>query len=152
MMRLHDNVRLGSTPYFRSPSLGEIMFIDVDVTPDDEGEVEQLPEGIAELTRRWCVALNRMRKVKDFRPATQEEVVAHVQRHRSVDQGPAVAKPTRRLARAASAPRATSAISVRYRLREFSSRYFGVPRRALAALRTRPLSRLPDRRRVSERE
>jgi hypothetical protein len=147
-MKLPDNARLGSTLYFKSPSLGKIMFIQVDVTPDDDGEVELLPEGMAELTRRWCVALNRMRNVKDFRPATREEVVAHVHRH-GVEQGRAIAKPTRRLTRAASAPRAASANGVRYRLRELGSRYFGVPQRALAALRSR--SRLPQRRRVSQR-
>jgi hypothetical protein len=83
-MRLPGNARLGSTLYFKSPSLGEIMFIDVDVTPDDDGEVALLPEGIAELTARWCVALNRMRKVRDFRPATREEVPVCVQRHSRV--------------------------------------------------------------------
>jgi hypothetical protein len=151
-MKLPDNARLGSTLYFKSPSLGKITFIDVDVTPDDDGEVELLPEGIAELTKRWCIALNRMRNVKDFRPATREEVFALDRRHDSVDQGRAVAKPTRRVTRAASAPRAASTNGVRYRLRELSSRYFGVPQRVLAALRSRPRSRLPERRRVSERE
>jgi hypothetical protein len=77
--------RMGSTLYFKSPSLGEIMFIDVDITPDDDSEIELLPEGIAELTERWCVALNRMRKVKDFRPATREEGPSCVQRYRGVD-------------------------------------------------------------------
>jgi hypothetical protein len=126
-MKLPENARLGSTLYFRSPSLGEIMFIDVDVTPDDDGEVELLPEGIAELTRRWCVALNRRRKVKDFRPAMREEVVVHVQRRDGVDHRRAAAKPMLRLTRAASVVRAVSADGVRYRLRELSSRYFDVP-------------------------
>jgi hypothetical protein len=151
-MKLPQNARLGSTLYFKSPSLGEIMFIDVDVTPGDDGEVELLPEGIAELTRRWCVALNRRRKVKDFRPATREEVVARLLRREGVDHRQAAAKPTRRLTRAAPAVRAASANSVRYRLRELGSRYFAMPRRALAALRPRPRSQLPDRWRVSERE
>jgi hypothetical protein len=48
------------------------MFIDIDASPDDDGEVQLLPEGIAELSRRWCAALNRRRNVKDFRPATRE--------------------------------------------------------------------------------
>jgi hypothetical protein len=143
MMKLPGNARLGSTLYFKSPSLGEIMFIDVDVTPDDDGEVELLPEGIAELTRRWCVALNRMRNVKDFRPATREEVPACVHRHIGIDQGRAPAMPVRRLARATSAPRAASANGVRYRLRELSSRYFGMSQRVLAALLPRPRSRWP---------
>ena len=38
--------------YFKSPSLGKIMFIAVDASPDDNSEVERLPEGIAELTKR----------------------------------------------------------------------------------------------------
>jgi hypothetical protein len=41
---------------------------------------------------------------------------------------------------------------VRYRLRELSSRYFGLPQLALAALRSQPRSRLPEWRRASERE
>jgi hypothetical protein len=143
MMKLPGNARLASTLYFKSPSLGEIMFIDVDVTPDDDGEVELLPEGIAELTKCWCVALNRMCKVKDFRPATQEEVPVCVKRHSGVDTGRAPAMPMRRLARATSAPRAASANGVRYRLRELSSRYFGMSQRPLAALRSRPRSRWP---------
>jgi hypothetical protein len=143
MMKLPGNARLGSTLYFKSPSLGEIMFIDVDVTPDDDGEVELLPEGIAELTGRWCVALNRMRKVKDFRPATREEVPACVQRYSGVDPGRAPAMPMRRLPRATSAPRAASANGLPYRLRELSGRYFGMSQRALAALRSRPRSRWP---------
>ncbi len=146
-MRLPGNARLETTLYFKSPSLGKIMSVDVDVTPEDDGEVVLLPEGIAELTRRWCSALNRRREVKDFRPATREEVIAHVQRNDSVDQGRA-AKPSRRLRRAASAPRAASANTVRYRLRELSNRYFDVPQRALAALRSRPRSGLPERRRA----
>ena len=142
-MKLPGNARLGSTLYFKSPSLGEIMFIDVDVTPDDDGEVELLPEGIAELTERWCVALNRIRKVKDFRPATREEVPACVQRYSGVDPGRAPAMPMRRLLRATSAPRAASANGLRYRLGELSGRYFGMSQRALAALRPRPRSRWP---------
>jgi hypothetical protein len=114
----------------------------VDVTPDDDGEVELLPEGIAELTRRWCVALNRVRKVEDFRPATREEVPACVQRHIGIDLGQAP-MPVRRVARATSAPRAASANGVRYRLRELSSRYFGMSQRVLAALLPRPRSRWP---------
>jgi hypothetical protein len=116
IMRLPGNARLGSTLYFKSPSLGEIMFIDVDVTPDEDGEVELLPEGIAELTARWCVPLNRMRKVRDFRPATREEVPVCVQRHNGVNPGRAHAMSMRRLARATSAPRGASANGVRYRL------------------------------------
>ncbi len=142
-MKLPENARLASTLYFKSPSLGEIRFIEVDLTPGDDGEVELLPEGIAELTRRWCVALNRMRKVRDFRPATREEVPACVQRHNVVDHARVAAQPTRRSARAAFAPRAASANGVRYRLRELGSRYFGMSQRALAALRSRPRSRWP---------
>ena len=56
MTKLPDNARLGLTLYFKSPSLGQIMFVDVDASPDDDGEVELLPEGIAELSRRWCAA------------------------------------------------------------------------------------------------
>jgi hypothetical protein len=143
IMRLPGNARLESTLYFKSPSLGEIMFIDVDVTPDEDGEVELLPEGIAELTARWCVALNRMRKVRDFRPATREEVPVCVQRHNSVNPGRAHAMSMRRLARATSAPRGASANGVRYRLRELSGRYFGMPQRAFEAFRSRPRSRWP---------
>jgi hypothetical protein len=62
------------------------MFVDVDASPDDDGEVELLPEDIAELSRRWCAALNRTRRVRDFRPATREEVVAYFQRQDGVDQ------------------------------------------------------------------
>jgi hypothetical protein len=152
MMKLPDNACLGSTLYFKSPSLGKIVFVNVDVSPDDDGEIDLLPEGIAELTRRWCVALNRMRKVKDFRPATRKEVLACVQRYDSVDLGRVAAKPARRLTHAASSPRAALANGMRYGLRELSSRYFGLPQRALAALRSRPRSRLPERLRASERE
>src|ERR1700722_19877892 len=101
-MKLPANARLGSTLYFKSPSLGEIMFIDVDVTPDDDGEVDLLPEGIAELTGRWCVALNRIRKVNDFRPATREEVPSCVQRYSGAKPGRAPVTPKRRLARPTS--------------------------------------------------
>ena len=142
-MRLPGNARLGSTLYFKSPSLGEIMFIDVDITPDDDSEIELLPEGIAELTERWCVALNRMRKVKDFRPATREEVPSCVQRYRGVDPRRASAMPMQRLPRATSARRAALADGVHYRLRELSGRYFGMSQRMLAALRLRPRSRWP---------
>jgi hypothetical protein len=152
MMKLPDNARLASTLYFKSPSLGKIMFVDVDVTPDDDGEVEPLPAGIAELNRRWCIALNRMRKVKDFRPATWEEIVARVQRHNGADPGRVAAKPTRRLTRAASPPGTASANGMRHRLRELGSRYFRMPRRALAALRSRPQSQLPEQRRASQRD
>jgi hypothetical protein len=69
-----------------------------------------------------------------------------------VEHRRAAAMPTRRLTRAASVVRAVSADGVRYRLRELSSRYFDVPQRALAALRSRPRSRLPQRWPVSERE
>jgi hypothetical protein len=105
MTKLPDNARLGLTLYFKSPSLGQIMFVDVDASPDDDGEVELLPEGIAELSRRWCVALNRRRRVRDFRPATRDEVAAYAQRQDSVGQRWAVAKPARRSTSAASAPR-----------------------------------------------
>jgi hypothetical protein len=144
MTKFPDNARLGLTLYLKSPSLGEIKSVDVAVSPDDDGEVEVLSEGIAELTRRWCAALNRTRKVTDFRPATRNEVVAHIRRHGSVDQGRAAAKPPRR---PASAPRAALASSVRYRLLELSSRYLAIPRRALAALRSQPWSWSPERRR-----
>jgi hypothetical protein len=77
-----------------------------------------------------------MRKVRDFRPATREEVPACVQRHNGVAHARAAAQPTRRSARAAFAPRAASANGVRYRLRELGSRYFGMSQRALAALRS----------------
>jgi hypothetical protein len=48
MTKLPDNARLGLTLYFKSPSLGQIMFVDVDASPDDDGEVELLPEDIHE--------------------------------------------------------------------------------------------------------
>jgi hypothetical protein len=83
MMKFPDNARLGLTLYFTSPSLGKIMFVEVDASPDDDGELALLPEGISVLTTRWCAALNRSRGVGDFRPATREEVVAGVQRHDS---------------------------------------------------------------------
>jgi hypothetical protein len=152
MTKLPDNARLGLTLYFKSPSLGQIMFVDVDASPDDDGEVELLPEGIAELSRRWCAALNRRRRVRDFRPATREEVVAYVQRQDGVDQRRAVAKLARRSTSAASAPRAMPASDVRFRLRELSSRYLAMPQRALAALRSRPRSWSPQRRRTSQRQ
>lgn len=145
MMKLPGNARLASTIYFKSPSLGEIMFVDVDVTPDDDGEFQLLPEGIAELTRRWCVALNRMHKVKDFRPATRREVAGYFQRRDSVDQGGAAAKPTQRLTGKVSASHAASANGVRYKLRELGRRYFGMSQRALAAVRSRPRSGFPKR-------
>jgi hypothetical protein len=148
-MKFPGNARLGLTLYFKSPSRGKIVSIDVDASPDDDCEVELLSEGIAELTRRWCGALNRMHKVKDFRPATREEVVVYVRRHDGVDQGRVAAKPTRRLTSAASAPRAASASGVGSRLRELSSRYLAMPQRALAALRSQPRSRSPERRRAS---
>jgi hypothetical protein len=152
MTKLPDNARLGLTLYFKSPSLGQIMFVDVDASPDDDGEVELWPEGIAELSRRWCAALNRRRNAKDFRPATREEVVAYVQRQDGVDQRRAAAKTARRSTSAASAPRATPASGVRYRLRELSSRYLAMPQRALAALRSRPRPRSPERRRAPQRQ
>jgi hypothetical protein len=152
MTKLPDNARLGLTLYFKSPSLGQIMFVDVDASPEDEGEVELLPEGIAELSRRWCAALNRRRRVRDFRPATREEAVAYVQRQDGVDQRRAVAKPASRSTSAASAPRTAPASDVRFRLRELSSRYLVMPQRALAALRLRPRSRSPARRRASQRQ
>ena len=145
MTKLPDNARLGLTLYFKSPSLGQIMFVDVDASPEDDGEVELLPEGIAELSRRWCAALNRTRRVRDFHPATREEVVAYVQRQDGVDQRRAVAKPARRSTSAASDPRAAPASDVRFRLRELSSRYLVMPQRALAALRSRPRSWSPER-------
>jgi hypothetical protein len=152
MTKLPDDARLGLTLYFKSPSLGQIMFVDVDASPDDNGEVKLLPEGIAELSRRWCAALNRRRKVQDFRPATREEVVAYVQRQDGVDQRRAVAKTARRSTSAGSVPRAAPASGVRFRLRELSSRYLAMPQRALAALRSRPRSGSPERRRVSQRQ
>jgi hypothetical protein len=152
MTKLPDNARLGLTLYFKSPSLGQIMFVDVDASPDDDGEVELLPEGIAELSRRWCAALNRRRRVRDFRPATRDEVAAYVQRQDSLDQRRAVAKPARRLISAASPPRPAPAGGVRYRLRELSSRYLDMPQRALAALRSRPRAWSPERRRASQRQ
>jgi hypothetical protein len=112
------------------------VLIDVDASPDDDGGVERLPEGIAELTGRWCAALNGMNKVRDFRPATRVEVGDYLQRHDGVDRGRTVGKPTRRSVSAAFAARTASARDVRYRLRELGSRYFGMPRRALAVLRS----------------
>jgi hypothetical protein len=93
-----------------------------------------------------------MRKVKDFRPATREEIVAHLRRHNGADPGRAAAKPTRRSARTASPPGRTSANGVRHRLRELGSRYFRMPQRALATLRSRTRSRLPKQRRALQRE
>jgi hypothetical protein len=85
-MEFPGNARLQLTLYFKSSSLGKMMFIAVDASPDDNSEVERLPESIAELTKRWCAALNRRRGTNDFRPATREEVVAFVRRHNSVHQ------------------------------------------------------------------
>jgi hypothetical protein len=120
--KLPDNACLGLRLYFKSPSLGRIKVIDVDATPDDDGEIELLAEGIAELTRRWCAALNRMRKVNDFRPATREEVGAFVPRQYNVDQRRTAPK---------SALRSTSAVplsgTASAKLRELSSRYLGMP-------------------------
>jgi hypothetical protein len=84
-MQLPGNARLGLTLYFKSPALGRVMFIEVDASPGDDGEVGPLSEGVAELTTRWCATLNRMRGVRDFRPATREEVVADL-RHRYGDR------------------------------------------------------------------
>jgi hypothetical protein len=139
MTKLPDNARLGLTLYFKSPSLGQITFIDVDASPEDGGEVELLPQGIAELSRRWCATLNRTHKVRDFRPAIRKEVVAYVQRHDSVDRRCAAAKPAWHSTSAASAPGMASASGVRHKLGELGSRYFGMPQRALAALRSRPV-------------
>jgi hypothetical protein len=147
MAKFPDNACLGLRLYFKSPSLGQIKVIDVDATPDDDGEVELLSDGIAELTRRWCAALNRMRKVNDFRPATREEVGAFVRRQYSVDKRRTAPKP---------APRSTSAVPLSgvtsAKLRELSSHYLGIPQRALAALRSPPRSRLVERRRASQRK
>jgi hypothetical protein len=151
-MKLPDNARLALTLYFKSPSLGKIVVIDVDASPDDDGEVERFSEGIAELTRRWCAALNGMHKVKDFRPETRMEVGTYLQRRDYVDRGRTVGKSTRGSISAALGPRAASASSVRNSLRELGSRYFAMPRRALAVLRSRPRSRSPERWRASERE
>jgi hypothetical protein len=134
MAKFPDNACLGLRLYFKSPSLGQIKVIDVDATPDDDGEVELLSDGIAELTRGWCAALNRMRKVNDFRPATREEVGAFVRRQYSMNQRRTAPKP---------APRSTSAVpsgTASAKLRELSSRYLGMPQRALAALRSPPRS------------
>jgi hypothetical protein len=152
MAKLPDNACLGLRLYFKSPSLGQIKVIDVDATPDDDGEIELLSDGIAELTRRWCAALNRMRKVNDFRPATREEVGAFVRRQYSVDQRQTAPKPAPRSTSAVPLSGAASASGVRYKLRELSSRYLGMPRRALAALRSPPRSRLVERRRASQRK
>jgi hypothetical protein len=95
MAKFPDNACPGLRLYFKSPSLGQIKVIDVDATPDEDGEVELLSDGIAELTRRWCAALNRMRKVNDFRPATREEVGAFVRRQYSVDKRQTAPKPRR---------------------------------------------------------
>jgi hypothetical protein len=140
-MKFPGNARLELTLYFKSPSLGKIMFIDVDASPDDDGEVERLSEGIAELSRRWCVALNRRRKVGDFRPATRAEAVAYIQRQDGVNQQRTAAKPVRRSASAASVATTAWAGRVRYGLRELSSRYLAMRQRALSALRSRPRSR-----------
>jgi hypothetical protein len=149
MTKFPDNARLGLTLYFKSPVLGEIMFVDVDASPDDGGEVELLPQDIAVLTRRWCTALNRMHRVKDFRPATRKEIVAYIHRHNGVDRGRGVAKPARR-STSAAVLRAASAGGMRRKWRELSSRYFGISQLALAALRSTPRARLPAWRRASE--
>jgi hypothetical protein len=81
MMKFPCNAHLELTLYFKSPSLGKIMFIAVDASPDDMSECERLAEGIAELTKRWCIALNRRRGVHDFRAATRQEIVAFVRQH-----------------------------------------------------------------------
>jgi hypothetical protein len=93
MRKFPENARLGLTLFFRSPSLNKIMFAEVDASPVDDRQLAMLPEGIAELTTRWCVALNRSRGVNDFRPATREEVHAYynIRRRDSVEQGRAAA-------------------------------------------------------------
>jgi hypothetical protein len=92
MRKFPGNARLGLTLFFTSPSLNRIISTEVDASPDDDRELAMLPEGIAELTRRWCVALNRSRGVNDFRPATREEVLAcSIRRRDSVVQRRAAA-------------------------------------------------------------
>jgi hypothetical protein len=57
-------------------------FTELDASPEDDCQLAMLPEGIAQLTHRWCVALNRSRRVNDFRLATREEVLAYYNIHR----------------------------------------------------------------------
>ena len=142
-MTFPGSARLEATLYFKSRSLGELIFVEVDLTPSENGELEMLAEGIAELSRRWCAALNRMRKVNDFRPATLEEVPSCVPQHGGLDQRHAPARPIQPLARPTSAPRASSANRVRYRFGELSRRYLGMSQRAFDALRSRRRSRWP---------
>jgi hypothetical protein len=140
--KLSDNACLGLRLYFRSPSLGQITVIDVDATPNSGGEVELLSDGIVELNRRWCAALNRRRKVKDFRPATREEIGAYIRRQHGLNDRRAAAKLAPRSTNAAAgAPLAASAGGIRRRLRELSGSYLRMSQRALAALRSQAQSR-----------
>jgi hypothetical protein len=93
MRKFPGNARLGLTLFFKSPSLNKIMFTEIDASPDDDRELAMLPEGIAGLNRRWCAALNRSRRVNDFRPATREEVLAYynIPRRDSAERGRAAA-------------------------------------------------------------
>jgi hypothetical protein len=93
MRKFPDNARVGLTLFFKSPSLGKILFAEIDASPDNDRELAMLSEGIAELTTRWCLALNRSRRVNDFRPATKEEVLAYYdpRRRDSVAQARAAA-------------------------------------------------------------
>jgi hypothetical protein len=93
MRKFPGNARLGLTLFFKSPSLNKILFTELDASPEDDRQLAMLPEGIAQLTHRWCVALNRSRRVNDFRPATREEVLAYynIPRRDSVEQGRAAA-------------------------------------------------------------
>ncbi len=149
MAKLSDNACLGLRLYFRSPSLGQITIIDVDVTPDADGEVELMSDGIAELNRRWCAALNRRRKVRDFRPATREEIGAYVRRQHGLNLRRAAATPDQNAATAV--PLVASATALRHRFRELGSRYLRMSQRALAAFRSQPQSRPLVRRRASAR-
>jgi hypothetical protein len=47
-MQLPDNARRELKLYFRSPSLGRMMFNEVDASPEQGGEVELLSESVAE--------------------------------------------------------------------------------------------------------
>jgi hypothetical protein len=145
--RLSDNACLGLRLYFKSPSLCQITVIDVDATPDAGCEVELMSDGIAVLTRRRCAALNRRRKVKDFRPATREEIGAYVRRQHGLNQGRAAA--TRDQNAATAVPLIASATALRHRFRELSNRYLQMSQRALAASKSQPQSRPLVRRRAS---
>jgi hypothetical protein len=86
-----SNACLELALYFNRLHWERLCSFAVDASPDDNSEVERLPEGIAELTKRWCAALNRRRGTNELRPATRQEVIAFVRQRNSVHQARAAA-------------------------------------------------------------